>query len=63
MVKNAAEGKRQDISKFCKVCGIVLVTEKDKRRKMCKKHHRLERKRWRSQSGGRTTKRARRYGG
>jgi predicted nucleic acid-binding Zn ribbon protein len=44
---NAAEQKKKNVSKWCKVCGIPLDSDKERRRKLCKKHYRLERKRWR----------------
>ena len=48
MKNNAAERKKRDKGTWCKVCGITLRTNKEQRRRMCNKHHKLEKKRWRS---------------
>jgi hypothetical protein len=45
---NAAEQKKKNAAKWCKVCGIPLSSDKERRRKLCKKHYRLECKRWRN---------------
>ena len=46
-MKNSAEAKRADKSRYCKICGTPLHREKDMRRKKCKKCHRLDQRRWR----------------
>ncbi|MHA2023472.1 MAG: hypothetical protein ACTSWQ_07400 [Candidatus Thorarchaeota archaeon] len=49
MRNNAATRKQKyDRSRYCLSCGHVLRSDKEQRRKRCKKCHKLDKKRWRS---------------
>lgn len=47
-MKNSAERKKLLVLRNCRICGIYLKSEKERRRGKCKKCHRVAQRGWRS---------------